>query len=609
MGNTQPQLLSGCCSDNRPRRACESRAEIQETTTWSSPFSETMAGPSPTTVVLVGGTGAGKSNLGNFLLGRNAFVSSNAQKSVTTKATVHEGTWFGGLAQVRVVDCPGIGDTKGKNADREQWDTVIELLKEVGQVHALVLVMRAGRFTKWDRDAVATLRESFGPRFWKNLRVFYTGSTARPGQLDLDAESPRIRAKLSEVEAEFGSSPEALKAIQAMPVYAADLSPALATEETRNEEFRLKRSLKSMGLLDLLALDARVPANVLDLPEAKLEQLMRDPATEKWVDGNYFQLGLSRLLAMKKDVSASKPYTLADLARLAEVEEEEVPSTADTSSLSSSSSFDEETSSMRSRKEKLASLAASMPLQLSALDDSLFVPGPDQFCEKRTSQRMEGGSMVELSPKAGRCSVNLSWRLPMQGVARGAVNATVSALYLGADGQMHEVGVASEGSSLGAGTQVDLSAVPQNVVQVFIIGNITAPASLDWKLLQNLRCCLTNSKGVEIGNHNLNRRLSDGYHGLIVGRLFRVPRLESKWSFQAIGRSVDSGDLEREMFSLSSRAPSELVRAAARPGLKPRGSSPPSSQASTCASTESPPSITPSVGSPRGPAMELPAQP
>jgi hypothetical protein len=256
-------------------------SEVTESNNWSSPFSETGEGAQPTTVVLVGSTGAGKSNFGNFMLGRDAFVSANAQKSVTTKATVIDGTWFNGLTPVRVVDCPGIGDTKGKHADQKQWDSVIEVLKEVGQVHALVLVLRAGRFTKWDRDAVATLRESFGPRFWRNLRVFYTGATARPKQLDLDSEGPRIRARLSEVEAEYGNSKEALRAIQEMPVYGADLNPALATEERRNDEFRLKSSLKALGLLDLLALDAKVPADVLDLPEAQLEQLLRDPAVEQ----------------------------------------------------------------------------------------------------------------------------------------------------------------------------------------------------------------------------------------------------------------------------------------------------------------------------------------
>jgi len=336
MGSLSSQLANQCC--------CEKSAVYNvKKGTWTSPFEGASEydsvsnvftkssnappkGDAPAVVVLVGGTGVGKSNLGNYLLGRSVFESRNSQESVTAVTTWIDGTWFGGRHPVRVVDCTGIGDTKGAYADQKQWDTTIEVLKNVGKVSALVMVMRAGRFTKFDKEVISILRESFGPPFWKNMCVFCTGASAKPQQLRLEDEGPKIRRKLHQIEKEQGGDEAALQAIQKMHVYAADLDPVLASPESRSLEFKFKPALGGLSLEELLALDLKIPSNVMDMSDDEFRQFASsDTGIERWIEGNYFQLGLARLAMFKNDVLSMDPFSPGRLARLADAPEAEKP--------------------------------------------------------------------------------------------------------------------------------------------------------------------------------------------------------------------------------------------------------------------------------------------
>lgn len=291
-----------CCANDNP-------VYVVRKGSWMHPQTEAERGPI-STVVLVGGTGVGKSNLANFIVGRYAFVSRNSPESVTTAPQVVEGTWFGGRDPVRVVDCAGIGDTRGTSVDQRQWEAALNLLQEVGQVNALILVMKAGRFTQSEKDMIAKLRECFGPGFWRHLIVFYTGSTAKPDQLSLERLAPEMRQRLLQVEVDLCGDCDALQDIQTLSLYGADLDPTLATEENRAKEFRLKRALKDMELEELLDLDRRIPYNILEMTDTDLERFTRGPAAEAWIQGNYFQLGVSRLLNLQQATKRMEPFTL-----------------------------------------------------------------------------------------------------------------------------------------------------------------------------------------------------------------------------------------------------------------------------------------------------------
>mmetsp|Transcript_36639 Transcript_36639/g.105430 ORF Transcript_36639/g.105430 Transcript_36639/m.105430 type:complete len:851 (-) Transcript_36639:96-2648(-) len=339
MGNISDitaQVANQCCSE-------KSAVFTDQKGTWRSPFqgagehaavsamwrtsstAPAMKGDMPA-VVLVGGTGVGKSNLGNYLLGDSAFESRTSQDSVTAVTQWMDGWWFGGRHPVRVVDCVGIGDTKGAGADQKQWDKAIEVLMQIGKVSVLVLVMRAGRFTKFDKEVVSTLRESFGASFWKNMCVFCTGANAKPGQLDLEKEGPQIRGKLRQIEIEQGADEDALKAINNMNVYAADLDPTLSSPDRRETEFRFKPALAGLTLEELLSLDLRIPPTVRSMSPVEFSKFVGgDAALERWIEGNYYQLGLARLAAFKMDVMTVEPFLPGKLSRLADAPEDEKP--------------------------------------------------------------------------------------------------------------------------------------------------------------------------------------------------------------------------------------------------------------------------------------------
>lgn len=284
------------------------------------------------TVVLLGGTGVGKSNLGNFLVGEQAFVSRQSQESVTLQPSVVDGGWFGGRQPVRVVDCAGINDTKGETADHKQFQSALKVLRDVGEVNTLVMVMKAGRFTKFEREIILRLRERFGPIFWRNLCIFYTGATAKPSQLDLVREGSELKLRLVQVEMELSGNIDSMQEVNfqaqediaGLRLYAADLDPTLCCPESRAKEFRLKRALKDLELDELLQLDRKIPPNVLEMPDRALEKFMTTPPAEAWIQGNYFQLGLSRLLNLRQDVQTMKPFSVEGMRDWAPIAEEEL---------------------------------------------------------------------------------------------------------------------------------------------------------------------------------------------------------------------------------------------------------------------------------------------
>merc|ERR1719356_2287509 len=99
----------------------------------------------PKTVLLVGGTGEGKSNLANWLAGKDElFHAASSQTSITTKAQAETADFFGDAqnGKVRLVDLPGLGDTNGRSVDKKQWDASVKfLMQEIKEVHGIILVL------------------------------------------------------------------------------------------------------------------------------------------------------------------------------------------------------------------------------------------------------------------------------------------------------------------------------------------------------------------------------------------------------------------------------------------------------------------------------------
>ncbi|NWX73246.1 GIMA2 GTPase, partial [Alca torda] len=110
-------------------------------------------------LLLVGKSGAGKSSIGNILLGERVFKAKSGTETVTLSCAQAQGRW--GDEDITVVDTSDIFNPR--IAISEAYREIIHCVRLSSPgPHALLLVTKLGQFFQEDKEAVQRLQDIFG---------------------------------------------------------------------------------------------------------------------------------------------------------------------------------------------------------------------------------------------------------------------------------------------------------------------------------------------------------------------------------------------------------------------------------------------------------------
>ena len=141
-------------------------------------------------VVLIGQTGVGKSQLGNFILQQEYFKVGHNKNSETE--ILSEGYSHLDGMNVTIVDTPGLNDTGSK--DEEIMNLIVKKFQEDNSIDGIILVysFRDPRRVQKHQELVNNLIKIFGKDLLeKRLKVIFTKSTVGEERDEVEEKNER----------------------------------------------------------------------------------------------------------------------------------------------------------------------------------------------------------------------------------------------------------------------------------------------------------------------------------------------------------------------------------------------------------------------------------